>query len=79
MDKVRPQEGPNNLKNYTFGVPGCRSGGRARVTEKELKSARAGVSTFQSGRGSALEAAAAAGLAAAPAAAVAAMVVAARR
>ena len=38
----------------TFGVPCCRSGGRARVTEKELKSARAGVSTFQSGRGSAL-------------------------
>ena len=63
----------------TFGVPCCRSGGRARVTEKELKSARAGVSTFQSGRGSALAAAAAAGLAAAPAAAVAAMVVAARR
>ena len=67
------------LKNDTFGVPGCTSGGRARVTEKELKSARAGVSTFQSGRGSALAAAAAAGLAAAPAAAVAAMVVAARR
>ena len=65
-------------KNDTFGVPGCRSGGRARVTEKELKSARAGVSTFQSGRGSAFAAAAAAGLVAAPAAAEAIMVVAAR-
>ena len=52
------------LTNDTFGVPGCISGGRARVTEKELKSARAGVSTFQSGRGSA-----ATGLAAALAAA----------
>ena len=67
------------LKMTLFGVPGCRSGGRARVTEKELKSARAGVSTFQSGRGSASEAATAAGLAAALAAAEAAMVVAARR